>query len=257
VSRPVVAFITDFGDADPFVGVMKGVVLSRCPDAALVDVTHGIPPQAVGEAAFWLAKTFAFFPAGTVFVAVVDPGVGTERRAAVLAAHGRLFVGPDNGVLSSVVDDAAPLDAFEIDIGQLGLPEPSRTFQGRDVFAPLAAELAAGRLAKEGVGPRLASLAPPVVPRAARTASGVAGTVVTVDRFGNLITNVEAADLPGRATRVLLDGVALPLGRSYADAAVGAAIALVNAWGVVEIAVRDGDASRALGKGRGAAVSVR
>ncbi|HEX7669082.1 MAG TPA: SAM-dependent chlorinase/fluorinase, partial [Polyangiaceae bacterium] len=193
MSRPVIVLLTDFGTVDPFVGVMKGAVLTRCPEATLVDLSHEVPPQAVSEGAFLLERCFRGFPEGSIFVAVVDPGVGTERRALVVSAHRRSFVGPDNGLLAATASLDPEAQAFVIDPNRLGLVVPSHTFHGRDVFAPVAAELAAGRLAAADVGVRTLDLSPDDRPVSVRRVDRVEGVVVTVDRFGNLITNIDGA----------------------------------------------------------------
>jgi len=275
--NPVVALLTDFGTVDPFVGVMKGVILARCPTAQVVDLTHAIPAQRVYEGAFWLERSAPHFGKGTIFVAVVDPGVGTARRALVAGAAGRLFVGPDNGVLAPALqrDPAAVVHA--IDPIQLGLSVASYTFHGSDVFAPVAAELAAGRLDVTDLGPRVHDWETGAFPEAVVTGDVVTGEVVTVDRFGNLMTNLDVRWLaqiatPSRAARaseppfagvdydaltVHLGALALPLHRTYADVSDGQYVAVVGAFGVVEIARRNGDAATSLSMNRGEPVTVR
>src|SRR5262245_13106860 len=124
----VIALLTDFGTVDPFVGVMKGVIWARCPGVAIADLTHAVPPQNVAEGSFWLERSFRWFAAGSVFVAVVDPGVGTERCALVVEAHDRVFIGPDNGLLAAAVSSDPHRRIHEIDIAKVGLATPSRTF---------------------------------------------------------------------------------------------------------------------------------
>jgi S-adenosylmethionine hydrolase len=258
LARPVIVLLTDFGTTDPFVGIMKGVVLTRCPDAAIVDLSHDVPAQAVSEGAFLLERSFRWFPAGSVFIAVVDPGVGTERRAIVLCAHGRLFVGPDNGLLASTGSLDPTARAFVIDVQRLGLAVPSHTFHGRDVFAPVAADLGANRILPHEVGDCVDELVPDDRPVSVRRADSVEGMVVIVDRFGNLITNLDGAaalSLPDAV--VELGSLTLPLRRTYADVSPGAYVAIVDAFGVVEVACRNGDAARTLGVERGSPVIVR
>lgn len=244
----VITLLTDFGLSDPFVGVMHGVILSRFPAGRVVDLSHGVAPQAVDEAAFWLERSYRWFPPGSVHVVVVDPEVGTARAALVVAAHERFFVAPDNGLLGEI---AHTLDAEvrHVDLERVGLGPPSRTFHGRDVFAPLAAELAAGRLAFEGVGP----------PGGARRLSPAAGPrVVSVDRFGNLITDIEASALAAFARPVVVvAGRELPIAGTYAEVPDQEAVALVSSFDTLEIAVRNGNASSVLGVQRGAGVFLR
>lgn len=243
----IVSLLTDFGRDDPFVGLMHAVILGRFPQAKIVDLSHGVAPQAVDEAAFWLAKSYRWFPEGTVHVAVVDPGVGTDRAALCIEADGHVFVAPDNGVAGEL---AARTDALvhSIELERVGLPQPSRTFHGRDVFAPVAAEIAAGRLRVEDVGARAHPLRLEAAP----------GRVVSVDHFGNLISNLEASEL-ARFERpaVELAGEEIPLADSYAEVPVGELLALVSSFDTLEIAVREGNAAARLGVSRGAAVLVR
>lgn len=252
----VVTLLTDFGLADPFVGVMTGVILSRFPGARVVDLCHGIRPQAIREGAFWLERCFSWFPAGTVHVAVVDPGVGSARRVLAAAAAGHYFVAPDNGLLGERLLSAPGAHALEVDVGRLGLTPSSATFHGRDVFAPLAAALASGALDLRQAGlpvqPQPCELAAPV-----RSAQGISGEVVTIDRFGNLLTNLDAELLAAAdLRRVAIAGRVLPVRRTYSDASPGELMGLINAFGVLEIAERDGSAERALGVGRGAPVQL-
>lgn len=264
--NPIVALLTDFGTVDPFVGVMKGVILARCPSTNVVDLTHAVLPQRIAEGGFWLERTAPYFAEGTIFVVVVDPGVGTARGALVARAGQRVFVGPDNGVLAPALrrHEDAVVHAVDLAVlAKLGLPPPSHTFHGRDVFAPIAAELAAGRLSVEQVGERRTSWEPGGFAAPKVTSESVTGEVVTVDQFGNLMTNIDEralasfGDTPREELCVQVRSRVLPLGRTYADAVDGAHLAVVGAFGVVEIARRNGDASKTLGLGRGEPVSVR
>ncbi|HEX4338226.1 MAG TPA: SAM-dependent chlorinase/fluorinase [Polyangiaceae bacterium] len=257
MGRPVVALLTDFGTDDPFVGVMKAVILGRCPDAAFVDLTHAVPPQAVTEGAFLLERSVDWLPRDTVTVAVVDPGVGTPRRPLVVRALGRLFVGPDNGLLSPIALRDPSCEVFVIDPGRLGLTVPSRTFHGRDVFAPVAAELAAGRLLPEQVGVRTTELVTAALPRPVVSDGVVHGTVVTVDRFGNLVTNIERSLVPAGPAVVEIGAARAPLRETYGEVAHGELVALVDAFDVLEVAERDGNAARSLGAGRGTEIVLR
>jgi hypothetical protein len=256
----VVTLTTDFGSRDPFVGVMKGQMMLRHPDVRIVDLTHEVLAHWPAEAGFWLARSFRYFPPGSVHVAVVDPGVGSARGILVVAAHAHVFLAPDNGLLADVIDaDSDPEvrrlapEAF----GRLKLAAPSATFHGRDIFAPMAAELAAGRIAPADLGPRVTEwipgwLDPPLV-----SGDHVSGQVVTIDHFGNLITNIEARLLPQAPhSVVLVGGQSIVLRRTYADVRPGEYVALVNSFGVVEIARAERSAADGLGIARGAPVTV-
>jgi len=257
----VISLTTDFGTRDPFVGVMKGQVLRRFESARIVDLTHEVLAHWPAEAGFWLSRSFRYFPAGTVHVAVVDPGVGSSREIAVLEAEGHLFLAPDNGLLASVVERAAPPLvrrhlAGEVLAG-LGLAKPSATFHGRDIFAPIAAEVAAGRLEPAALGAVVEELIPGWLEEPTVGTGQVSGVVVTIDHFGNLITNIDGDLLaPLRLPAVRVGGQELPLRRTYAEARPGEYLALVNSFGVLEIARAEQSAAVGLGLARGAPVVV-
>jgi S-adenosylmethionine hydrolase len=256
----VVTLTTDFGLEDPFVGVMKGQLLVRHPGVRIVDLMHSVLAHWPAEAGFWLARSFRYFPAGTVHVAVVDPGVGSDRGIALVEAEGHAFLAPDNGLLGAVVD-ALPTPVLrrieEATLRRLGLDSPSATFHGRDVFAPLAGEMAAGRERPSTLGALVGSLVPGWVDGPVIAAGRVTGTVVTVDHFGNLITNVEGVSLSALAQPLVrAAGRDLLLRRTYAEARPGEYLALVNSFGVLEIARAEGSASEGLGIGRGAPIVV-
>jgi S-adenosylmethionine hydrolase len=257
MAGPFIALLTDFGHDDPFVGIMKAVMFSRCPDATIIDLTHGIPPQGVDVGAFWLERSADWLPRGAVVVAVVDPGVGTERGAVVALAGGRTFVGPDNGLLTPVVARDPAAVAYRIDVTRLGLPTPSRTFHGRDVFAPVAAELAAGRWSAAEVGTLAGALSAPPFSRATTNGDAAEGVVTAVDRFGNLITNIDRALVPAGPVVAEIAGTRAAVHATYGEVRSGELLGLVNAFDVVEIAERDGSAARSLGVGRGTKVVLR
>jgi hypothetical protein len=256
----VVTLTTDFGLQDPFVGVMKGRLVAAFPGIRIIDLTHEIEAHWPAEAGFWLARSFRYFPAGTVHVAVVDPGVGSAREIAAVEADGHLFLAPDNGLLAAVLDAVPRASARHVSsvvLAQLGIQAPSATFHGRDIFAPLAANLAAGRLTPAELGPETTDLVPGWIEGPTVAAGQVTGTVVTIDRFGNLITNIESAHLTGLSyPRVRVAGRELPLRRTYADVRPGDYLALVNSFGVLEVARAERSAAEGLGLARGAPVSV-
>ena len=259
----VITLTTDFGHHDPFVGVMKGRILSRLPEARIVDLTHEILVHWPAEAGFWLARSFEYFPAGTVHVAVVDPGVGTSRDIIAVMAHGHVFVAPDNGLLAPIVSryrDATVIRVTPAQLARIGVSRVSATFHGRDIFAPIAAEIAAGRSTPESLGEVISgsTLVPSWVDDPAVEPSSVSGVVITFDHFGNLITNIDGHLIERfRLPLVHAGNHSFPLLRTYGDTRPGEYLALVNSFGVVEIARAEQSAAEGLGLSRGAPVVVR
>ena len=256
-AAPIVTLTTDFGEGDYYVGAMKGVILGIAPETQFVDISHQIPPQDVLAAAFVLRHAAREFPPGTVHLAVVDPGVGSRRRPLALQSSGHLWVGPDNGLFSLVLD-RADSRVHEIARPDLGRPNPSSTFHGRDLFAPLAAHLCRG-LDLADVGPpvadpvRLAESAP------CKSADRIAGHIIYIDGFGNLVSNIETADIApwGSALHIRLgDYVLTELCRTYEDVESGAPLALIGSAGLLEIAVNCGNAACQLGVQRRATLIV-
>jgi S-adenosylmethionine hydrolase len=252
----IITLTTDFGTDDPFAGIMKGVIASINPEAVVIDLTHGIGPQDVREGAFVLAFGARHFPKGTIHVAVVDPGVGGARRAIVVRAGDYLFVGPDNGVFSWAAGDFTRAVVREITRPDYMGPSISATFHGRDVFAPAAAHLSRG-VHPEELGPQVTDPVLLPFPRPERTDTEVVGEVLYIDRFGNLITNIDPPD------RELVREVAVGamkiagVGTSYGEGGPGEAVALVGSSGYLEIAVNLGSAQRLLSASVGDRVRVR
>jgi S-adenosyl-L-methionine hydrolase (adenosine-forming) len=249
---PLITLLTDFGTSDSYVAEMKGVLLGLCPGAVLVDLTHAVPPGDVHAGAYLLGRAWHRFPAGTTHLAVVDPGVGTARPAFAMRAHGHWFVGPDNGIFTTVLRDA------EVEI--VALPTPhgaSPTFHGRDLFAPAAAALACGRPLEllgepyAGIPSRLTWKEPHY------EGKSVVGEIVYVDRFGTLITNLTPDLVPSYAVLEVEDLDIGPLRRTFGDVPTGGLLAYVGSGGAVEIAVRDGSAARRLGLGVGGRIRAR
>ena len=257
----MIALLTDFGLRDPYVGAMKGAILSACPEAILVDVLHEVEAHDVTAGALALDAAYRHFPEGTVFLAVVDPGVGSDRRPIAVGAGSWLFVGPDNGLFTFVFE-AHPQARVHLLANPLLHREPvSAVFQGRDLFGPAAGRLARG-LPLEEVGPPVADPVRLALPRTVRQGDAWTGVVLHVDRFGSLTTNLREADLDtlGRGDRgrleVRLGAEVLPLVRAYSDVAPGKACALIGSSGRLEIAVNRGRADTLLGAGPGASVVV-
>lgn len=252
---------TDFGLDDAYVAAMKGVALSINPTLRLVDVSHGIAAQDVMEAAFVLREAVPYFPPETVHLIVVDPGVGTERRALAARLGDQFFVGPDNGLFSLLPGGTEPDAAVVLDNPDVWRsPTPSATFHGRDIFAPAAAHLASGRA--------LANLGSPVADvkrlhwvQPLADEQGIRGWVVHIDRFGNAITNVPAVLLDehraGRSMKCYVGSTALDtVHTTYADVEAGEPVALVGSSGMIEVGVNGGNAARLLSIQKGSVVHV-
>lgn len=261
MARPVVALLTDFGTRDHYAGTLKGVVLSVCPDASLVDIGHDVPPHDVLAGALELAACYRYFPHGTVFLVVVDPGVGSSRRGIAADIGDYRFVAPDNGVLSAVFAESPPKKVVELTERKYARPTVSRTFEGRDRFAPAAAHLAKG-IALVWLGKAVSDYLLLELPRPALNDGELVGEVVRVDRFGNLITNIDRTTFEqfagGAPIAVEVGGRDVPaVVATYAEAPLQALCALFGSTDHLEVAINAGDAAATLGLGRGAAARVR
>jgi len=254
----IITLITDFGTRDAYVGVMKGVICTIRPSARIVDISHEVPPQDVAEGAYLLEAAYAWFPPGTVHLVVVDPGVGTHRRAIALYTRGHLFVGPDNGVLSPALQQERRF-VHEISDVDYALADRSDTFHGRDIFAPAAAHLASG-ISLERLGPAIDDYIVLDLPRPLLKGRRVEGQVVRVDRFGNGMTNIPRGMLRrlGEGPFVVFLGERSlgPLRRRYQDAAAGEPLALIGGDGRVEIAANGASAAELLDISPGIPVRV-
>jgi len=263
MSRPIITFTSDFGRRDWFVGVVHGVLYQVCPEAHIVDLTHDIPPGNVARAAFLLEAAAPDFPPGTVHLAVVDPGVGTARRALAVAARGQAFVGPDNGILEWALRHPGAR-AWTLTGARWFRQPVSRTFHARDVFAPVAAHLAGG-VAPDRLGPEARD--PVRLPHSAPEIRDdvIEGCVMFVDHFGNALTNIDAEDLarafpdvPERALEVrVLDHTIRGLAHSYGEHPLGTVMAVVGSSGRIEFAQVGGDCATRLGIGASDRVQVR
>ncbi|MGB3136233.1 MAG: SAM-dependent chlorinase/fluorinase [Nodosilinea sp.] len=253
-----IALLTDFGLKDSYVGVIKGVIASLSPTAQLIDLTHDIPPQDCCAARFVLLSAYRYLPAGTVCLVVVDPGVGTDRRAiAVQTAQGYL-VGPDNGVLSGVLASTPAVGAVELlNPDYWRVAQPSATFHGRDIFAAVAAHLANG-LPLERLGPGIEPRSLRQLPVAApvATATGWEGVVQYIDRFGNAATTIAASVVACDSWELTVGDVTLPGVSTYGEVDPGGGLALVGSHGFVEVAVNQGSAQKKLGLAVGDRVSI-
>lgn len=248
----IITLLTDFGVTDAYVGEMKGVLLSLAPAATLVDLTHDVSPGDVRAAAHVLARAWPRYPAGTVHLVVVDPGVGSARAGLLVRAGGQAFVGPDNGVLTSALA-ADPRPVLRLNEP----PDASPTFHGRDVFAPAAACIARGDDAASVGLPFIGAPIRLPAPEPWYEGKVLIGEVVYIDRFGNVVTNLDTTLVPDYGS-VEMEGVEIGrLRRSFSDVPPGELLAYVGSGGQVEIAVRDGSAARRLGLGVGSRVRVR
>jgi S-adenosylmethionine hydrolase len=276
-----IALLTDFGTEDWFVGTMKGVIAAINPKAQVIDLCHDIPPGDIRSGAFGLLASYRYFPRGTIFVAVVDPGVGGPREALLAEAHGCHFIGPDNGLLSYALaggppgtggtrHHVSPLKPPAPDGGRIRvienpayrLPEAGSTFHGRDVFAPAAAHLSLGK-ATGTFGKRKEDFQELAFPVPYKLRGTVSGEIVHVDRFGNAITNLTPRDLEGlsgksaaKGLRLKVKGKSFPLAGFYAQAAAGKPLALAGSSGFLELSINGGNAARRFGLKRGDTVKV-
>jgi S-adenosylmethionine hydrolase len=261
MARPVIAFLTDFGSRDHYAGTIKAVVLGICPDATLVDITHEVPPHDVLTAALELSACYRYFPPNTIFLVVVDPGVGSGRRGIAADTGDYRFVAPDNGVLTAVFRETPPRRVVELTERRYARPTVSRTFEGRDRFAPAAAWLAKGI--------DLAALGRPAgdchqleIPAPRVTADAIQGQVLRVDRFGNLVTNIDRSLFDkfshDRGIEISADTHSVArLVATYADVGPKEVCALFGSTDHLEIAVNAASASEQLGLTRGAPVTIR
>lgn len=257
-AQPIISLLTDFGTRDVYAGVLHGVIAGIAPRARVIDLTHGIAPQDVFEAAFQLDAATPYLPEGTIHVCVVDPGVGSSRRILYARTRRATYLAPDNGLLTRVLDREQRVELRSVENRALFLPDVSRTFHGRDVFAPVAARLALGldprELGPEVHDPALLRLRPErgLAPGAVR------GEIIHIDRFGNLITNLRpgahAADV--RGARVLNTEHEGPVRASYADVRDGAPLLIISSTGLLEVAVRGGSAQEHFHARRGDPVEV-
>jgi len=258
--RPVIAILSDFGARDHYAGTMKGVILGICPEATIVDVTHEIAAHDVLEGALQLAATYRYFPAGTVFLVVVDPGVGSARRGIAAEAGDYKFVAPDNGVLTVALRETPPRKVVELSERRYARPTVTRTFEGRDRFAPAAAWIAKGT--------QLAALGRPVtdyqridVPAVDAEGSVLSGMVLHVDRFGNLVTNIDRRTFETFAKhgpiRIVVGGHPVDrLVSTYAEIGPGEVCALFGSSDHLELAANAESAAERLRLGRKAVVEI-
>ncbi len=263
-SAPLLALLTDFGERDSYVGTMKGVIHSICEEVRIVDLTHKVKNQDVTGAAFVLGSSYKYFPDKTIFVCVVDPGVGGKRDILCMEADRRIFLAPDNGLLSILQAEGKAGTIRTVQNEDLWLTDISTTFHGRDIFAPVAAHLANG-IDLHSIGPKRSRIRNLKLPRPVKTAGGtLKGEIIYVDQFGNLITNVGAATLQTnlRGSRenqtISVAGSTIKgISRNYSEVEEGELVALIGSSGYLEIAANKGSAAEKLGCGRGAELTLK
>lgn len=262
----LITLLSDFGTQDVYVGVIKGVIAQINPLVRVIDLSHEISPQNLEVASFQLASAYPHFPQGTVYLAVVDPGVGSQRRAIAVQTATGFLVGPDNGLFSGVLSHIQAQEEFEsaaVTVVELTAPEywytrqPSSTFHGRDIFAAVAAHLASG-VALNQLGPMIdpQTLVRMPIRGYHPTPTGFIGAIQCRDRFGNLITNIPACCLRGQSWQIKIGGWLLPLVNTYSDGPSGAMIGLIGSHGWLEIAINGGNAEQELEQQLGDQVEV-
>jgi S-adenosyl-L-methionine hydrolase (adenosine-forming) len=258
---PIIALLSDFGTRDHYVGTMKGVILGICPEATLIDVTHDIPPHDVLSGAIQLGATYRYFPSGTIFLVVVDPGVGSGRKGLAVDIGDYRFVAPDNGVLTVVLRETAPRRIVELTERRYARPTVSRTFEGRDRFAPAAAWLAKG-IQLNALGRAVADCQRADIPVAEILTDRITGLVLLVDRFGNLVTNIDRRTFEkfaaGNRVEIMAGGTPVPrLVDTYAEIGNTEVCGLFGSTDRLEIAAQSASAAERLGLGRRSIVEVR
>jgi S-adenosyl-L-methionine hydrolase (adenosine-forming) len=261
--RPVITLTTDFGYKDPFVGIMKGVILNINPAANIVDLTHGISPQNIMEAAFSLETSYKYFPYKTIHVVVVDPGVGSSRRPILIATDRHYFIGPDNGVFTRMYALAESLEVIHITSEHYFLSSRSSTFHGRDVFAPVGAWLSRGIDILNFGEPAADYMKIPIPVPASPSKNIIEGEVVYIDRFGNLTTNINHLKLDeltinnsDKKPRVIINGKEAALKNFYSEAKDNGLYSLINSFGYLELFVNGGNAALIFGLDVGNKVGV-
>ncbi|MGH9692313.1 MAG: SAM hydrolase/SAM-dependent halogenase family protein [Candidatus Acidiferrales bacterium] len=262
MTRPIITLTTDYGMEDPFVGIMKGVILNIHPEVNLVDITHNALPHDILDGALAIGQAYKYFPPRTIHLVVVDPGVGTARRPILVAGDQHYFVAPDNGVLSSVYDQCESVSAWHIISEHYFLQPVSNTFHGRDIFAPVAAWLSKS-WQTSSFGEPISDFVRFAIPKPKVAGNTIKGAVLRTDHFGNLITNLTVQDVPalaapdGKLAISVGNGRITKVVQMFAQGAAGEAVGFVGSSGYLEISVNKGHAARTLGAGRGAEVIVQ
>ncbi len=262
-SHPLITLLTDFGDRDWFVAAMKGAILSIHPQAHIIDLTHQIAPHGIDEAGYFLKSCYREFPEGTIHVVVVDPGVGSERRAIIVKSERYYFLAPDNGVLTCIFDEEQPVEVREIDLRKFRRESPGQTFDGRDLFAPVAARLAKDE-PFESYGPVIGDYRTFVIAQPRWEQTVLVGEIAHVDRFGNLISNLTQQHLEKARSVAMRRQLSIRIGEriiegvvnSYSEGMAEKPSALINSDGKLEIFLKEASAADLLQVGRGERIEV-
>ena len=249
MTHSIITLVTDFGSKDHYVGAMRGVILGINPHATIVDITHQISPQSIVEGAFLLSSVYTYFPQGTIHLAVVDPGVGSERKPILVKGENYFFIGPDNGVFGLIYEQLKKISVFELTNSHFFLNPVSSTFQGRDIFAPVAAYLSLGvsplKMGKETKNFQRLSLPKPILGE-----KKIKGKVMYIDSFGNLISNITVNQLKklGKSFGKIKihENVIFGLSKNYQEVKKGTLLAIIGSSNFLEISVRDGSAKKKL-----------
>jgi len=260
MERKLITLLTDFGYKDPFVGIIKGVIFGINPDARVIDLNHGIAPQDIFAGALTLRHSAPFFPAGTIHLAVVDPGVGTERRPLLIESEESFFIGPDNGILSLAVEGKQIKKAIALTNHLYHLKPASSTFHGRDIFSPVAAYLSLG-IPAEDFGRQAGDFKRLSWPEVRKREHGIEGEIIYIDGFGNLITNIHRRDLEffqKEALTISLGDLTVEgISQNYTHGAEKGYMAVINSWGLLEVSLFKGNASLSRGAKVGDTVRVQ
>lgn len=252
----IITLLTDFGDADGFAGIMKGVILSINSQANIVDISNSLPSQDIEAGALVLVNSYRYFPKGTIHVAVVDPGVGSDRRILAVQTNDYFFIAPDNQLLKHIFYNNETFTVVEVLNKTYFLDEISHTFHGRDIFAPVAAHLSLG-VALTDFGPEVTDFERGEIAQPVVLAKKIIGNITHIDKFGNLITDISAGMLTKKISAISAGSTSIPeLVDSYAHVAMGKPLAIIGSSGKLEISVRNGNASKQLSLNRGEIVQV-
>lgn len=260
IKERFITLLTDFGTKDPYAASLKGVILRINPKVDIIDITHDIPPQDIFEAAFTLKCTYKFFPKDTIHIAVVDPGVGGSRKPILIKTKDYMFVGPDNGIFSFIIEEEEEKYIYHLNNKKYHLPVISDTFHGRDIFAPVAAHLSLG-VSPDKMGEPMENASVLDIPKPVVKKGKICGTIIHVDRFGNLITNISShlfnnlvSDNPFEIE--VGDRIIKKLNRAYSESNPGELLAIFGSSGLLEISVNLGNCAKELSLGKGDKISV-